>query len=241
MRVLASVAAATLLVGASGTARADPVVARSVPIHRVGATFEWDPIWAVGLRYDRGLPFLIRGHDARVGVRYASPVATWATFQTWRWTAEWTMAFWLPRTLGITTHAETGVVHTRDVTGTKTGWSAELGLGPGTYWPWWSLGLDLRWRGVPVAGFRHSDVVAETFDDRYPDGHGNDEGPRDGPRAWTSQRVLCGLFVGGNVLGRVGLFARGGLSWQPQRQGRLSHPAIGQLPFYVQLGVDGRW
>lgn len=231
------------MAGFGGDARAEPVLTREVALDRVGIDFGWDPIWVLGVGYSRGWPGALRGHDARLGLRYEAPVALWPGCGAWRLMASGTAMVRLPWWLGIATSVDTGVVRARDVTGERTGWSLELGTQAGLFRWAWSLGLDLRWRTVPLVSVRPSSVVAETFDERYPEGTtgSGPSAPASGVLAFPSHTLLLGAVVGGRVLRRMGLFARGGWAWQPQRQGLLSHPALGQMPFYVQAGVDVRW
>ncbi|MCA9650221.1 MAG: hypothetical protein H6712_10870 [Myxococcales bacterium] len=227
---------------AAGVARAEPVLTRKVALDRVGLDFGWDPIWVLGVAYSRGWPGVLRGHDGRLGLRYEAPVSLWLGGGAWRLMASGTALVLPHRSLGIATSIDTGVVRARDVTGDRTGWSLELGAQPGVFRWRWSAGLDLRWRTVPLVAVHPSAVVAETFDDRYPEGtSGGTSGPRDGVLAFPSSTLLLGAVIGGRVLRRWGAYLRGGWAWQPQRQGVLSHPAIGQMPFYLQAGADLRW
>lgn len=220
---------------------ADPVTTRQVARHRVAVDFGWDPTWTVGVGYSHGLRGRLGGHDARLGLRFDAPISTLHTMSSWRVAAQWTMLFRFPYTLGVAVSADAGVVYGRDPTGRKIGWSSELAVQPGSYWRAWSLGLDLRWRSVPLLALEHSARVASTFEDRYPDGDGHGDGPRNGLLAFPSHKLLLGVAAGGAIVDRVGLFARGGFAWQPQRQRVVNFPALGQLPFYLQVGVDARW
>ncbi|MCA9712303.1 MAG: hypothetical protein KDK70_41085, partial [Myxococcales bacterium] len=193
--------------------------------------------------YSRGWRGVLRGHDGRLGLRYEAPVVLWPGCGAWRLTASGTAMVRLPWSLGIATSLDTGVVRARDVTGDRTGLGLEVAAQPGRFRRAWSVWLDLRWRTVPLVSVHHSAVVAETFDDRYPEGTtgSTDRAPRDGVLAFPSHTLLLGAGIGGRVLRRLGLFVRGGWTWQPQRQGVGSYPALGRMPFYAQTGVDLRW
>jgi hypothetical protein len=102
----------------------------------------------------------------------------------------------------------------------------------------------LGWQGALATYFWHSDLVRDTFEERYPEGTefpGATRGPSNGWSLLTASRLRAGAVGGYRLSDSVALFGGGGFEYTPNELGLISAPLLGRLPFYVHLGGDYRW
>ena len=227
-------------------AKADPkpVVSTKVPEHAVGASFGFDPGWNVGLGYAHGWRHVLGEHDARLDVQLEAPAVLIPTGLNWRATAGFTGLFHVREPFQIATHVGSGMASSRNELGTKLAWILQLNVRPGYYDDRGHVAADIGYRTALATRVWHSDLVASTFDDRYPpDSFAAlaEKGPEDGWYALRSHRLRAGL-TGGLHAGRVvGFYVSAGFQYTPQPRGIVMNPALGTFPFYANVGVDVRW
>lgn len=237
--------AALAVVGIASEAKADPkpVVSGDVPEHALGASFGFDPTWTLGIGYWHGWRHVLGEHDARFDLALDAPVVLIPTGQNWRLTAGLTPLFHVRNRFQIAVSFATGVSMAQNVLGRKLAWVFQTAFRPGLYVDRGHFAADLSYRVALNTRVWHSDVVQETFRDRYPPGsfaEKSETGPFDGWYAFRSQRLRVGV-TGGVTAGIVGFFAGAGFQYTPQPPGILMNSALGTFPFYANVGMDFRW
>lgn len=245
-RSVLSVSVFAVTVGGAATAKADPkpVVSAKIPEHAVGASFGYDPTWVVGLNYAHGWRHVLGQHDARLDISLDAPAVLIPTGLNWKAAVGFTGLFAVRERFRIAAQANTGIATAKNVLGTKLGWIVHLGARPGYYDEHGHFAADIAYRTALATRVWHSDVVAGTFDDRYPDDSYAalaEKGPRDGWYGLRAHRIRLG-FTGGVQAGGVFAFhIGGGFQYIPQARGIVMNPPLGTFPFYANVGIDIRW
>ena len=228
--------AASLLTSTAAEAVVPPATAEeSSP--RVWMSFGWESTWELRIGYARGLPALVDSHDAVFDLSLRVPLALVSRLDGLGLDAGLAVQLTSESGMGVSLGGSTGLVWADDSTGSKLGWTGGLTAAPGYYGDSWGVGLDMEWLFSFGTYMWHSEVVTDTFDDRYP-------GASDGPnRSWywfPAHRFRLGLSSE-TYSNRLFGFGSFGLEYTPQKQGIFGHPALGQLPFYVRLGGGMQW
>jgi hypothetical protein len=123
---------------------------------------------------------------------------------------------------------------TEDLNGRYLHSGFKLDLFPGYYGKKWAFAPHLAYQYQPWIHIRHADYSVKSFQNRYPDGKGAFNSPKNG---WFWQSYSC-LQFGMAVAFRqpswqINLTA--GFQHFPNRLGLVSFPDIGILPFYGGL------
>ena len=243
-RILASsVLLATL--GALAPAAARPVAApRELPLNGLGLELIFDPQLMFEARYARRLPDVMREYDLTLEASIGAPLYLFSGMDAFEFTLGASSEIPLRGRFGITIALATSLATSENTLGRFVAWGLEVALLPGFYAARWFLALNLAWKPTLATHIEHSSYTRAAFDDRYPEGTPpaqQTSGPEDGWYAFPVHRWVAGL-VGGYSFGRrVTLYSGAGISSMAQDPGFFSHPSLGVLPFYAQLGVCIRW
>lgn len=252
---------ATLAVVAADVARAQlPPNGRDIPQHRLAVSFGWDPVWVVGIAYARAVRD-VGGHDGSLEVTLHFPPVLLRDLDAWKLSVGATGLFVASRSdLGLAAGAHTSLAATHDATGRKLAWAFDLTLHPGVYGTDGTIALDCGWRQGLATSMHHADAVRDLFAERYggadstripaqrvahsgadaaPDAAA--AGPHDGWFRFPARRFRLGLAGACRFGGTTGLQAAVGFERTAQKQGIVANPTLGQLPFTLQAGVEGRW
>lgn len=141
---------------------------------------------------------------------------------------------------GLGLQGSTGLARAAPVTGPQLAWTVEAALRPGWFRADRHAALWLGGRGAPATHIRHSDVVHDLFDDRYPEGAaaaGGRDGPQDGWVRGAAQTYRLGAS-GGRRWGGLGLSGAASFDWTPQRGGVVMNGMLGTLPFSALLELS---
>jgi hypothetical protein len=145
---------------------------------------------------------------------------------------------WLPHgRWGGAATGEAFLARGRNRAGTVHGLGLEVRAAPGYYGPTWRATADVGWQGTLLSHISHSTHARETFEERYPDGAEDFNGPVAGWYGSTSHRFRAGLSgmrtLSDGALLRVGA----GSVFSIQNQGILLGFAHGQVPAYLEISL----
>jgi hypothetical protein len=233
-----------LLAPVGASANNLPLITRTIPDHRLWLSLGWESTWAVGLGHARGLRGLLGGRDAQLEVSALLPLVLLPRFEAGRLSVGMSTLLRAEGRFDINVGANTGLALANDPTGRKLAMLAGFVARPGYYGERGSVALDLGWQGALATYFWHSDLVRDTFEERYPEGTdvpGATRGPSNGWSLLTASRLRAGAVGGYRLSDSVALFGGGGFEYTPNELGLISAPMLGRLPFYIHLGGDYRW
>lgn len=129
-------------------------------------------------------------------------------------------------------------------TGTMNGLGLEVRAQPGYHGSRWAVAADIGWQTTVLAHIEHSDLVGETFEDRYLDGTSPadaPDGPRDGWYGATAGRIRLGVSGGRVISEDLSFRIAAGSLFSLQRQGLFLSFAHAQVPVYLETSVKGIW
>jgi hypothetical protein len=221
-----------------------PPISSATSEHRLWGTLGWEHTWALALGYSRGLPGLLGGQDARLELSTLLPVVLLPRAGGARLSVGLSTLLHPAGRFSLHAGASSGMALANDPTGRKLALHLGLFAQPGYQGGRGSVALDLGWMGALATYLWHSDLVRDTFEDRYPEG-GNassaTRGPSNGWSFLTASRLRLGAVGGYPLSHSVALFGGGGFEYTPNELGRISAPAFGLLPFYLRLGGTYQW
>jgi hypothetical protein len=143
--------------------------------------------------------------------------------------------------LGLLTGVSLGLRTASDDTGSKIGARLISSLGAGYFRNPWSVVLGLESATTFATHVTHSEAVRDLFRDRYLDGQGEGDGPKDGWYALGSHEFRTQLAGGLRLSEAFAMFVN--LGWVFERHlGVVNVNApISALPFVIGLGGEFRW
>lgn len=130
------------------------------------------------------------------------------------------------------------LAHDNNRAGEMNGLGSELRVTPMHLGNTWAKGFDIGWQYTAFTHIKHSEETKDTFNDLYPAGENEIDGPRDGWYRATASRFRLG-FAGSRKLGKHWRLQLGiGTLLSIQKQGILLGFSHAQVPAYLESSIS---
>lgn len=208
--------------------------------HAFVATFDSTAWFTLHLDWLHRLERAPAGEQLMLGAGLELPVLLWKQTLTLDTGRVGGRAAWLAFRSGrfcLLVEGETRVGVEGNNLATLVSWDATLSVEPWLQWTNWGFGLVAALQQGLATHLTPTDLARAAYEGR-PDAALGD-GPGSGWIAFPSRRVPLGLAVS-RELGRLGLFAAGGLVLTPSNEvkGLFDAMALGVWPFFFRAGVS---